>query len=75
LGLEEAAMRMDYRLDPPESGTCPRCGEYLIDDRCPDGCVQPDLEPDPDLLYDRKVEAELTRNERDFDYLLEDSKS
>ena len=61
-------MRMDYRLDPPELTECPHCGEFLIDDRCPDGCVLPDLEPDPDLAYDRRVE-------RDWDYILEDAKS
>lgn len=59
-------MRMDYRLDPPELTECPRCGEFLIDDRCPDGCVLPEF--DEDAAYERA-------RERDWDYILEDSRS
>lgn len=57
---------MDYRLDPPELTECPRCGEFLIDDRCPDGCVLPEF--DEDAAYERA-------RERDWDYILEDSRS
>ena len=63
---------MDYLLEPPDPIECPRCSEFLVEERCPDadcGFVIPiDEGPDPDLAYDRQVE-------RDWDYILEDSRS